>query len=114
MLSAIATGLKATKDTNGYLPIKILANYISEDWFCRYFYAEQGKLKLDIYFSQLRSELGFLINWDYLYVDYALFLTADLPTLKSSKGILQFNFTLGKVQNLKESCNLIIVPIAYS
>jgi len=111
MLSAIATGLKATKDTNGYLPIKILANYISEDWFCHYFYAEQGNLKLDDYISQLRLELGFLINWDYLYVDYALFLTADLPTLKSLVWEY-YNLinAFSKVQNLKELCNLIDSP----
>ncbi len=108
MLSAILAGLKAIKESNGYLPIKILANYISEDWFCNYFYDKQSGLELEDYVSQLRLELSILINWDYLYVDNALFLTANLPTLKNFVGEY-YNLTnaFGKAQNLKELCNLI-------
>ncbi|HQO18236.1 MAG TPA: hypothetical protein PLJ85_03570, partial [Candidatus Cloacimonas sp.] len=82
MLAAIYAGIQAVKASSGFLPLKILANFISEDWFCFYFYDESSNLEPAEYMEQLRLELSFLINRDYLYVDCAMFSTEKKQVLR--------------------------------
>lgn len=111
MLSAIYKGLKASKESDGYLPVRILANYISEDWFCHYFFEENSSLEREDYIQQLRLELSDIINKDTLYVNCAFFNNINKPVLQSL--VLQYNnlmeaFT--EATNLSEICSLIDSP----
>ena len=111
MLAAIYAGIQAVKASSGFLPLKILANFISEDWFCFYFYDESSNLEPAEYMEQLRLELSFLINRDYLYVDCAMFSTEK----KQFLGLLVEEFyrlinAFSQVGRVAELCSLLDSP----
>ncbi|MEN6445991.1 MAG: PD-(D/E)XK nuclease family protein [Candidatus Cloacimonas sp.] len=108
MLVAVRAGLKSINESEGSLAVKILANYISDDWFCRYFYAEELCLDPEVYLQQLRMELAYLIDRDYLYVDCALFDSIDKPMLKNLiREYYRLIYAFGNIKNLTDLCALI-------
>ncbi len=110
MLSAMAQGIKAVNESGGFLPIRLLANWMSTSWFMRYFVscseAEYASIEICA-----KNELATLIDADYLYVDTKLFSNGEKGYLQTVvEGFYRLLEAFGNVDTIAGLCDLLDSP----
>lgn len=108
MLEFIYRSLHSVLASGGYLPVKLLANFLSCSFFIRYFLHSNTRAETDVLAHEALNEMTGFLQADYLYVDEALFESRpDSPLKRIVIGFYGLLNSFSKVSSIAELTELL-------
>ncbi len=107
MLQAILAGVKAMRQSSGFLPLSLVAKLYSMEWFLAYFVEGLSVEQL----NSIKLDIDALLKNDYLYLDSQVF--AEEHNGLSEQVVDRYTKLLQRfmaVRSINELCDLIDVP----